>query len=145
MTRDPVGRLSRHKQREIALQVLFAGLFVGREEQAGVRERTLAAAAAEAGCSPDDLSLTFQLVDGVVSNQAHIDERISRYSQNWKLTRIARLELTILRIAMFEMEFVPDVPAKVSINEAVELAKAYGDGNSGVFVNGILDAAARSL
>ena len=72
-----------------------------------------------------------------------LDNIIARHSRHWKLERIARMELAILRLALFELLHMPDVPAKVVINEAVELAKDFGDDNSGTFVNGVLDAVAR--
>ncbi|NCC24901.1 MAG: transcription antitermination factor NusB [Deltaproteobacteria bacterium] len=137
--------VSRHRQREFALQVLFSGHF----SQLGAEEKTLGRTfehfAAENGWDPEELPLAWLLVQGVDRERERIDQAISRHSQNWKINRIAKLELTILRISMFEMMFLPDIPSRVSINEAVELAKDFGDGNSGVFVNGILDAVARSL
>lgn len=85
----------------------------------------------------------WELVHGVWKNLAELDEVIARHSRHWRVERIARIELTILRLGLYEMLHRPDIPPKVAINEAVELAKQYGDGNSRGFVNGILDAAAR--
>ncbi|MCK9239830.1 transcription antitermination factor NusB [Desulfocurvus sp.] len=85
------------------------------------------------------------LVAGVWSRRQDLDETINRFSQHWKLARIARVELTILRVALYEMLYLDDIPLKVAINEAVELAKRYGDDNSKNFVNGILDAVARAV
>ncbi|MFK4765836.1 transcription antitermination factor NusB [Desulfobaculum sp. SPO524] len=87
----------------------------------------------------------WELVSGVWKNKEDIDKRIDEYSQHWKLSRIARIELTILRLAMYEMLYLADVPLKVAINEAVELAKRFGDDNSKNFVNGILDAVAKAV
>lgn len=87
----------------------------------------------------------WELVCGVWKNTKDIDKRIDEYSQHWKLSRIARIELTILRLALYEMLYVEDVPLKVSINEAIELAKRFGDDNSKNFVNGILDAVAKAV
>lgn len=92
-----------------------------------------------------DVAFAWELVSGVYARIKELDEAISGFSQHWKVSRIARIELTILRLAIFEMLHMPDIPLKVSINEAVELAKEFGDGNSPNFVNGILDAAARSV
>lgn len=80
-----------------------------------------------------------QLVKGVKDNIKEIDETISKYATNWQINRMAVVDRNILRIATFEMLYVDDIPPKVSINEAVDIAKKYGDTNSGKFVNGILD------
>jgi N utilization substance protein B len=85
------------------------------------------------------------LVAGVWARRDDLDQTINRFSQHWKLARIARVELTILRVALYEMLYLDDIPLKVAINEAVELAKRYGDDNSKNFVNGILDAVARAV
>lgn len=79
------------------------------------------------------------LVKGVHDNLDKIDSFIAKYAENWNIKRIAIIDKNILRIAIFEMCFLTDIPPKVSINEAVELAKRYGDIDSGKFVNGILD------
>ena len=88
-------------------------------------------------------SYAWTLVEGVFDNYDRIDEIITRHSQHWKLNRIAKVELTILRLSLFEMLFCPDIPLKVAMNEAIELAKNFGDDNSKTFVNGVLDAAAK--
>jgi len=85
------------------------------------------------------------LVAGVWDKRDELDKTITDFSQHWKLARIARVELTILRVALYEMLYLDDIPLKVAINEAVELAKRYGDDNSKNFVNGILDAVARAV
>jgi transcription antitermination factor NusB len=88
-------------------------------------------------------SYAWTLVEGVFDNYDRIDEIITQHSQHWKLNRIAKVELTILRLSLFEMLFCPDIPLKVAMNEAIELAKNFGDENSKTFVNGVLDAAAK--
>jgi N utilization substance protein B len=88
-------------------------------------------------------SYAWTLVEGVFDNHAGLDEVITRHSQHWKLNRIAKVELTILRLSLFEMLHCPDIPFKVAMNEAIELAKDFGDDNSRTFVNGVLDAAAK--
>jgi N utilization substance protein B len=79
------------------------------------------------------------LVNGVIEHQQQIDERIKSTASNFDLHRIAPVDRNILRVAIFEMLFTSDVPPVVSINEAIEIAKAYGTEDSGRFVNGILD------
>jgi N utilization substance protein B len=79
------------------------------------------------------------LVIGALKNLKEIDETISAYASNWKLSRMAVIDRNVLRLATYELLFCPDIPQKVSINEAVDLAKKFGDMESGKFVNGILD------
>lgn len=79
------------------------------------------------------------LVNGTVANTKRIDEVISKYASNWKLNRMAVVDRNVLRLATYELLFCEDIPIKVSINEAVDLAKKFGDLESGKFVNGILD------
>jgi transcription antitermination protein NusB len=86
-----------------------------------------------------------EIIRGVIEHREEIDQVISAFSQHWRLERIAKIELGILRIAVFEMIHRPDIPLKVSINEAVELSKTFGDENSRSFINGILDAVAKAV
>lgn len=79
------------------------------------------------------------LVKGVLENLERIDKEIAKSAANWQLKRMAVIDRNILRIATFELLFKQDIPPKVSINEAVDLAKRFGDVDSGRFVNGILD------
>jgi transcription antitermination factor NusB len=82
---------------------------------------------------------TTQLVQGVASNLSVIDEKISQYAANWQLKRMAVVDRNILRMGCFELMYCADIPPKVSINEAVELAKRYSNLEASKFVNGILD------
>ncbi len=79
------------------------------------------------------------LVKGVVENTQNIDEVITKYASNWRLKRMAVIDRNVLRLATYELLYCKDIPPKVSINEAIDLAKKYGDIDSGKFVNGILD------
>jgi len=79
------------------------------------------------------------LVDGVLKNLAQLDSLIKKYVKNWEIDRMAVIDRNILRLACFELTFLDDIPPKVSINEAIELAKRFGDLDSPRFVNGILD------
>jgi transcription antitermination factor NusB len=80
-----------------------------------------------------------ELVKGVLSNLESIDKDISQYATNWKLERMAVVDRNILRLSAYELLFKEDIPPKVSINEAVELAKKYSEPKSAKFVNGVLD------
>ena len=79
------------------------------------------------------------LSQGVRHNLKAIDDKISDYATNWQLTRMAVIDRNVLRLGLFELKYTSDIPPKVAINEAVELAKKYGDLESSKFVNGILD------
>ena len=79
------------------------------------------------------------LIDGVCKNREFIDEVITKYATNWQIQRMATIDRNILRLATFELLLGDNIPPKVSINEAIEMAKRYGDKDSGKFVNGILD------
>lgn len=79
------------------------------------------------------------LVEGVFSKRAEIDEIIKSYAQNWKLERMAVVDRNVLRLSAFELLYLEEIPPKVSINEAVNLAKKFSTEDSGKFVNGILD------
>ena len=83
------------------------------------------------------------LYEGVRANVSEIDETISKLAVDWKLERIMRVDLSILRLAIYEMVFVDDIPVSVSINEAVELAKRYGGDADASFINGVLGGVAR--
>lgn len=79
------------------------------------------------------------LVTGVLAHQSELDVQISKYlSAGWQLQRIAKTDLIILRVAFFEIEHVPDVPNRVAVNEALELAKNFSDDRSRRFINGVL-------
>lgn len=79
-----------------------------------------------------------QLVYGVLENKEKIDEMIKRHLVNWKLDRLANVDRAILRLSAYEMIFLDDIPVNVSMNEAIELAKQFGDDKSAKFVNGVL-------
>ncbi|ASB88502.1 transcription antitermination factor NusB [Bacillus sonorensis] len=79
-----------------------------------------------------------QLVYGVLENKEKIDEMITRHLVNWKLDRLANVDRAILRLSVYEMAFSHDIPVNVSMNEAIELAKQFGDDKSAKFVNGVL-------
>lgn len=80
-----------------------------------------------------------RLVIGVAQHQKPIDQRIAKCADNWDITRMAAVDKNILRLASYELLYTEEIPPKVAINEAVELAKKYGDTDSSKFVNGVLD------
>ena len=129
--------MSRRAGRELALKVLYQWDLVKADAEVALR-RTAETAAESGGASEDTAGFAAELVRGVLAHQAAIDARISELAHDWSLARMAAVDRNILRIAAYELLFAPGVPASASINEAVELAKRYGTGESGRFVNGIL-------
>lgn len=94
----------------------------------------------------DDKSFVSGLVHGVIAKQAEIDVQLQPIAPDWPIEQIARIDRSILRIGFYELLYLPElVPPKVAINEAVELAKAFGSDNSSKFVNGVLGTAYRTL
>ncbi|MDS0527875.1 transcription antitermination factor NusB [Clostridium sp. SHJSY1] len=92
-----------------------------------------------------DLDYIRELLEGIEKNKGEIDSIIEQNLQNWKIGRLAKINLTILRVAIFEMKFLEDVPGKVAVNEALELTKRYSDEKSVSFVNAVLDKVLKSL
>ncbi len=82
------------------------------------------------------------LVRGVVDHLQEIDETVDQCSRNWALDRMPRVDLSLLRMAVYELKYQPDVPASVVMNEAIEIGKRYGSKDSPAFINGILDKVA---
>lgn len=88
----------------------------------------------------DDGGFIGHLVHGVIDNQADIDGLIVKYAPEWPLEQITIIDRNVLRLGVFELKYDPNIPAKVAINEAIELAKNFGGESSGKFVNGVLGA-----
>ena len=89
--------------------------------------------------SPQIKEFAVELVTGTITNLPKIDQIISECAENWKIERMAVVERNILRMACYELLFLEDIPSKVSINEAINIAKKFATPQSGKFVNGILD------
>ncbi len=130
----------RRKARELALQFLFQRDF----QQAGSRCNSLANELDLFSCcfevSNKSMPYASLLISGISERLSEIDEFIVRHSHNWRLDRMSVLDRNILRIAIFELCFSDDIPDRVAINEALEIAKRYGTNDSAAFINGILDA-----
>lgn len=80
-----------------------------------------------------------KLLEGIVAMRAELDEEIVRFSKNWRIERMAAIDRNILRLAIYEILREPSIPPRVSINEAIEISKRFGTGDSSAFINGILD------
>ena len=124
---------SRHQARERALQILFQydihgkpGLWLDmfwKENEATDEVKAFAE----------------RLVAGVLEKKKDLDALIGKYATNWKISRMPIVDRSILRAGVYELLWMDDVPAKVTVNEAIELAKSFGDDDASKFVNGILD------
>jgi N utilization substance protein B len=95
--------------------------------------------------SERDKTYVNEVVNGVIEKRRDVDRTISKYTENWDVERLGVLDRTVLRVAVYEMLFRSDIPPVVSINEAVEIAKAYISKESGRFVNGVLDRIQKEL
>jgi N utilization substance protein B len=126
----------RRRSREHALEALFF-MDVRRDFSREALKRYI-------DCfSPGDKALAFfqELAEGAMRRREELDRTIERFSDNWRVSRMAYVDRNILRIAMFELLYREDIPPKVSINEAIDIGKKYGTDESGGFINGILDSA----
>jgi len=123
----------RRLSREMALKVLFQVDLVNINI-----EEALKYTFENDKYSDEVREFTLILVNGALSNLSEIDKAINNYTNNWSLERIANIDRNILRIAIYEILYLKNIPKSVSINEAVELAKKYGAINSFSFVNGVL-------
>ncbi len=125
----------RRKAREIALQVLYGLNFVNIDAQEALDlfwGNFVAPKAAK--------EFAAFLVQGICEHKEELDKLIAGCSDNWSLGRMSRVDINILRLAVFEFLYCEDIPPKVTLNEAVDLGKTFGSENSGSFINGILDA-----
>lgn len=138
---------TRRQARECALQMLYQRDLSGLGSSDVITRFWAGAGGGGEERPSDDEVRRFanELVEGVAENLAHIDELLAEHSTNWKISRMAAVDKNILRMAVFELQFLEDIPVKVTINEAVEIAKRFGTAESGAFVNGILDNIARGV
>lgn len=129
---------NRHLSRSIALQSLFVWDFRGRA--AGTLKKIAQYNIKEFAPGIDDTDFIFDLIMGVQRHQSEIDQLITQSAPDWPLEQITIVDRNVLRIGIYELKFAgaSDVPPKVAINEAIELAKTFGGASSGKFVNGVL-------
>lgn len=126
----------RRESRELALQMLYA---LDANPAAGVRETLQTFREEQTDVSSKVREFAEGLVQGVQEHREVIDGAIKDRSTNWSLNRMPRVDLNVMRLAAYELMFRQDIPKKVSINEAIEIARKFGDKESPSFVNGILD------
>lgn len=131
---------NRRKGREAALQLLFL-----QDLSGGFNERVAANYWEENPADDETRDFSRRLVTGVFENLPTIDAAMGKFSAHWKLHRMAAVDRNIIRLAVYELCHCPDIPIKVSLNEAIEIAKKFGSEESGAFVNGILDQIAKTV
>lgn len=129
---------NRHLGRTIAMQTLFLWDFNGCQtgDLTDVVEKNVEHFAPNL----DDHGFTYNIVKGVINNVKDINQYIIRYATEWPLEQITIVDRNILRIGVYELIYDQEIPAKVAINEAIEIAKTFGGESSGKFVNGVLGA-----
>jgi len=130
----------RHQGRELALQALYRIDICG-----GASKEDLGAFFDSFTAEPSARRFAMQLIDGVAAEIPGLDQQISATLEHWSIARLSRVDHNILRLALFELLRMDEIPARVTIDEAIELAKSYGDHDSGRFVNGVLDEIAGRL
>lgn len=127
---------NRHLSRTLAMQALYEWDFRGQKKD--VLPHIIDYDFHEFSSKEADQSFTKKIVTGVLKNIKKIDAYIVKYAPEWPIDQITNIDRNILRIGIYELVFDQDVPSKVAINEAIEVAKAYGGESSGKFVNGVL-------
>lgn len=126
--------MSRRRAREYAFKVIFQVDQVQAEPHAAL-EYLLA----EGDLAEKDRQFALDLIEGTLNKLPVIDEKIARYSRDWSVDRMSSVDRNIMRVAGYEILFRNEVSPVIAIDEAIEMAKKYGEGNSGSFVNAILD------
>lgn len=132
--------MSRKKARDNAFKCIYE-LEFGKDESL---DKILDYCYEENEDKPSEIEYIDMVVRGVKENLEEIDKIILSKLKNWSLDRIAKIDLAILRLAIYEIKYLDDIPEKVSANEAVELAKTYGNNDSKNFVNGVIAAVIES-
>ncbi|RHG29595.1 transcription antitermination factor NusB [Roseburia intestinalis] len=127
--------MTRREIREQVFKMLFRVEFYNQEEMS---EQIALCEDDACNWKEKDKTYIFEKVEKISEKLEEIDAKINEVSEGWKTGRMGKVDLTLIRLAVYEMLYEEDVPAKVAINEAVELAKQYGTDNSPSFVNGVL-------
>lgn len=135
----------RHLSRSIAMQSLYEWDFYGRDNQR--LKKIVSQNIKEFAPGLEDDTFVWQLINGVVKHLSQIDKIISKSAPEWPIEQITIIDRNILRLGLYELLFgdYREVPPKVAINEAIELAKAFGGESSGKFINGVLGTVYREI
>ena len=130
--------MTRQKQRKVVFQLIYSLNYQGLDQKDAVLEAFFNQREEE-----EPLPYIKETVDGIVTHWDEINDLIEPHLAKWTLKRLSAVCLAILRLAVYEIKFNPDIPDRVAINEAIELAKAFGDEDSGGFVHGVLSGIAK--
>lgn len=125
--------MGRRTSRELSMKLLYQMEI----QKDGIKEQ-IEGFISENNINGEDREFICELIDGVLKNKRDIDNLIEKNLKGWKIDRISKIDLSILRLAIHEILNRPDIPLSVSINEAIELAKKYSTEESGAFINGVL-------
>jgi N utilization substance protein B len=136
--------MNRHQSREKAIQVLFS-IDMTQADPQDVLTNLLEEDDEQSAQGAKSIEFLTELVEGTLAHQAEIDQAISQYLRGWTMGRLANVDRAILRLAGYEMMYRDDIPIKVSLNEAIELAKIYGTDDSPKFINGVLSSLVKQL
>ena len=131
---------SRRKGRELALQALYQ-----LEINGDASERALGGFWESFESSLEGKELALQLIRGVLEHKPEIDDLIGDACEHWRLERLSRVDVNVIRIAVYELTTPPALPVEIALNEAIEIARRFGTEESAAFVNGVLDQIARRL
>lgn len=134
--------MSRKRSREVAMELLFQ-ISINKDNVAELLENFQENT--DYDMKEIDMEYIQRILNGVVNNVENIDNTIEKFLINWKLNRVSKINLAILRLCIYEMLYENDIPDKVSINEALELAKKYSEDKSVPFLNGVLDKIIKSM
>ncbi|MDO5110906.1 MAG: transcription antitermination factor NusB [Clostridia bacterium] len=133
--------MSRKVAREVAMKLVFAKLAGGEDTYEAVLEKS----GIDAEPAAEDVAYANEIISGIEAHAEEIDALIDDIAIGWKIERMPRVDLSILRIAIYEMQYRDDIPCSVSINEAVELAKEFGGEKSSSYINGMLGTLAKRI
>ena len=138
--------MGRRETRDVTVKFLYSDNFTG-DEDTELGNRLDVFLKNYDGCPADkiDRDYIYEITSGSAAHKSEIDGLIKKHTANWTPERMARLDLAILRVAIYELLYRDDIPSNVTINEAVELAKTYSHEDAGTFVNGILGSIYRAI
>ncbi|ACO87204.1 antitermination protein NusB [Clostridium botulinum] len=139
--------MNRRKSREVAMRLLFQTTLNGENLEEALENLKDVRESEEITKEKDyesvdlkdvDIDYVKRIIKGIEENKEEIDEKIKGNLKNWKIERLSKVDLSILRLCTYELKFEEDIPNRVSINEAIELAKKYSGEKSATFINGVL-------
>ena len=135
--------MSRKTAREVTMKLAFARMFDGECEE--TYQEVLDKSGINEAPTEEDIIYSQEVLNGIEEHEADIDALIDEIAIGWRIERMPKVDLSVLRVAIYEMVYRDDIPHGVSINEAVELAKQFGGERSSAYINGMLGTLAKRL